>query len=127
MKPIRVFNRTMHRKMWNWLAEHPLCSKSEWPGLKQLFTRQQDSFDEHYYCAASCTAMCTWVNLTEPLCRRRCPLDWGESGVCYGEGSLYRAWQALNDRGYACQTTEICRHIAELSVRESPDFITIII
>lgn len=127
MKPIRVFNRTMHRKLWNWLAEHPLCSKGDWPGLKQLSTRQRDSFDEHFYCAACCTAMCTCDTLTVSLCSRSCPLDWGESDVCYADGTLYDAWHTLKDKGYAGQTTEICRHIAELPIKESPDFITIII
>lgn len=127
MKPIRVFNHTLHKQMWNWLANHPDCEKEEWPGLQALPEKQIMEFAMYHYCCFAC-----WVAGNDDRNTRRdmgaicksCPLDWGAE-ACWDDGELYDAWIFAG-----CDYDErkdIARQIAELPLKENENFITITI
>lgn len=120
MKPIRVFNRTLHRKLWGWLAEHPGAEKCDWPDFKNLPAATQDAWRCHCFCFAcvACDKRC-----------ERCPLDWGHA-KCVSPGTIYNKWFCathFNNTDNLELIQELAVQIANLPVKEYDDIVTIVI
>lgn len=88
MMPILVFNLTLHRKMWSWLAEHPECDEDDY---FRVYKIEKIPHACSYACESleplvdySCAEAV--INSSKSLCKNFCPLDWGETS-CYK--SLY--------------------------------------
>lgn len=115
MKPIRVFNHTLHKKLWLWVAEHSANEPSEWDGWKTIPVK-----DYGYWFDFACYAV-------DRELRKdcvSCPLDWGEAGTCWQENGLLTKWEnALFTRDAKRYAWEI----ALLPIKECPDFVTIIL
>lgn len=82
-----TFNRTMHRTLWLYLADHSNCTKSR--ALENLgvpwYKRPKNSC---YACECA-------ISDNKDSCEV-CPIDWGEyNGVrlfCMDKPSLYKQW-----------------------------------
>lgn len=78
-----------HRKMWNWLAEHPDRDKSDYWELNSLEYPTGGCFLCHY----------SHQNERE-CCGEDCILDWGDTGGCMGNIfnlGLYKVYIELTD------------------------------
>ena len=62
-----------HRKMWNWLAEHPDMDKDDYLELNSLKRPTNECFLCHY----------SYQNNGEH-CGEDCIIDWGYTGGCIG-------------------------------------------
>ena len=80
MTPIRVFNRTLHRELWEWMANNPGSSKYKWPGWEALGV---DGW-QFYWCFACHTAGHTNEDFYNEMCSE-CPLEWGSKNPCGGK------------------------------------------
>lgn len=83
-----------HRKMWNWLAEHPDKDKSDYWELNSLECPTGGCFLCHY----------SHQNDGE-CCGEDCILDWGDTGGCMGSMfnlGLYKVY---------CELTGLLRDI----------------
>ena len=78
-----------HRKMWNWLAEHPDGDKGDYWGL--------NSFE---YPTGGCF-LCHYSHQNDgECCGEDCILDWGDTGGCMGSMfnlGLYKVYCELTD------------------------------
>lgn len=100
----KVFNRTLHKSLWYWLAENPKCTKDQWPGwisngwvverVVQLCFACEYTFDEYFGC-------------------RSCPIEWSSGKPCYD--AEYEQWEESVDPQ---ERTRLALVIAELPVRE---------
>lgn len=126
MKPIVVFNHTLHRKFWEWLAANPTSSKHEWPRLLKHTYEEQELLLNNAYCYA-----CVCVKLHRLNCSV-CPLDWGSS-MCAQNNTPYVRWAKLRERFFTihdCEEKEelldaISREalkVASLPLREIPGY-----
>ena len=77
-----------HRKMWNWLSEHPDKDKYYY------FERYKDSVHINNECF-----LCEYnFQSDEKHCGRDCIIDWGDAGGCVGENhklGLYEVYRQL--------------------------------
>lgn len=125
MKPIRVFNRTLHKELWNWLANNPGKNKHKWPGWEHFTEEELEIIDRDSYCFA-----CLCCSTIHVKCSygNNCPLDWKTTRTCTVDVSYYRRWlvESLiynNDN----LTKEYAKKVADLPLKENDKFITIII
>ena len=105
----KVFNHTMHKKLWNYLAENTIVHSEErassaigWSGG----ILPSDCFA----CDPELGLM-----IDEGQSRCECPLDWPPNEFncpCCGPNSPYKAWENV-------YTNELRRHFAE-QVRDLP-------
>lgn len=103
MKPIIVFNHTLHKVMWNWIAENPRSTKQSWvikEGHKHLNTKDKWNLNIHSNCFA-CVA-CKRKQITALMksrhglaCEDLCPLDWGNTVTCFEYPGLYNIYKML--------------------------------
>lgn len=76
-----------HRKMWNWLAEHPEKDKGDY--LKSNDFKYVD--DECFLCHYN-------HQNDEECCGEECIIDWGDAGGCMGSMfnlGLYKVYYEL--------------------------------
>lgn len=131
MKQIIVFNRTLHRKMWIWLSDHPDYGKSEWPGIKHLSERDRNMLSNHFNCFA-CAATGNIVNINEDIYNEKCnkcPLKWSAK-VCWEFGAEYEEYSHLISLGTAdadVMAMKVAKKIANLPVVEHPDVALVVI
>lgn len=136
MKPIRVFNRTLHKEMWNWLADNPFAEKSDWPGWERFNRIDRSILDRHFDCFA-CLANDFYMDpvfyrmddVEEQLIAKckTCPLEWG-TVRCADKGSPFYAWLDLFfEEENEEELSRLARQIANLPLRGCDDFATIVI
>lgn len=127
VKPIRVFNRTLHKELWTWLAEHPDCYKHDWPGWEKLTDEQLVTMLHNYMCFACFVAGNDdrYCDTLERETCEDCPLDWG--GCCLDDGGLFDMYGNAQGIGAFGNVEEYARQIAELPLKENDNFITIVI
>lgn len=82
MKPILVFNHTLHRELWDWMIRNKCTDKSEWPGWYEHGIDIRYA-SQHFLCFACMTAdnYEYYRNNGNPC--RNCPLDWGTEIKCH--------------------------------------------
>lgn len=73
-----------HRKMWNWLAEHPDMDKDDYLELNDFEYVENECFLCHY----------SHQNDGE-CCGEDCILDWGETNGCIGGSGSKRGLYGL--------------------------------
>lgn len=126
MKPIRVFNRTLHKKMWQWLADHPTKLKSDWLCIdnQKLTAEEQDILLKYHMCFA---CYCADYSIGNVDACKICPLDWGTNRSCYKDNNLFTAWVKLSMLSDPHLVSAVAEAIANLPVKEYDDIITIVI
>lgn len=136
MKPIRVFNYTLHKELWNWLADNPLEDKENWPGWEKYGIDLKEYSDCF---ACFCADKGPTPELEFHKCVH-CPLDW-PNGFCFPRHAqvtdaeyFFEEWvKAIDDYDgqnddYDRQNVEYyARKIANLPIKESDNFVTVVI
>jgi hypothetical protein len=79
----------LHRELWDWLAKHPSCDKSEWPGWDRDDTIISETYHRHSECFLCFYAFEHFGGCAEG---EQCLLDWGPAGFCLKSGSPYNIW-----------------------------------
>lgn len=93
---------SLHRSLWNWLADDPERCKHYWPGWKL-----HKEISTSHACCFACTA--------KRSCQD-CPIDWGEDedgfrNICFtSTDTLYKKWQYA----YGEEKSNYARQIAKL-------------
>lgn len=74
-----------HRKMWNWLAEHPDKCKSDYLELNNFGHINNDCF------------LCEYSNQNNGrFCDKDCILHWGNTNGCCEEGNILGLYEVYN-------------------------------
>ncbi len=68
--------RTLHKAMWQWLADNPTSKKGDWPGWIESGYASHQCFACHV-CGVRCSI---------------CPLDWPQGKDCSEMDGLYKQW-----------------------------------
>lgn len=83
-----------HRKMWNWLAEHP--EKPKWDYFKIHYEQFSHINNDCF--------LCEYDHQNEGgYCGEECIIDWGDTGGCMGTTSdlgLYKVYYELTSLFY---------------------------
>lgn len=104
----KVFQWTLHKELWYWLAENPGKSKDQWP-----------QWDFNGGTVDSVTMMCfacQYIKEHNTGCSQ-CPLVWSsELGCCggYNDEAEYSQWENCGDPQ---ERAELALTIAELPVK----------
>ena len=76
----KVFQHTLHRQLWMWLAENPEKTKDQWPSWKHIIDKP------YFHCWA-----CEYTIDPHLVCSE-CPVIW-KAERCEDKGSEYQQWQ----------------------------------
>lgn len=108
MQTDKIFEHTLHKELWNWLAENPQQRKDDWP-------RWEKNGGDIEYISSYCFA-CEYVDSLKQNCEA-CPLVWPDGcKCCTDDGALYDQWDSAE-----CNfklRSELALQIANLPVRE---------
>ena len=103
----------VHKRLWTWMAEHPLALRSAWPEWKSNGGSIPRMINDCSACAAA-----TRRSGESEICRY-CPLDWGRYAnrrkTCNAAGSLVARWWKLAK--LEVKTDEETQKISELALR----------
>lgn len=126
MKLIRVFNQTLHKELWNWLAKYPWKNKKDWPGWERFSKQDYELCEKNHFCFACISADADPRRVCDA-----CPLDWGETETCYEEDStVVDEWGLFSKFRYANSEEDAARWAEKIANRPLyPDdtLITIVI
>lgn len=96
----RYFNHSAHKALWNWLAKHPDCVKSLWPGWEHNGGKIRH---HRHWCLACGITDVTRNSLNNCHIECGCPLTgWGQER-CDHSGALFARWIFNNDSKLALQ------------------------
>lgn len=145
MKPIRIFNHTMHKELWQWIADNPSAYAQQWPGWYEYGISKNAARDFNFCTACACVGMTrTWqtqfcneythdygalLYVQRNLLCVHCPLDWGYSSedghqlCCWEEEGLHSNFENAYDFR---DIEEYALAIRDLPLREDQNFITIV-
>lgn len=122
----KVFDRTNHKKMWQWLAENPGKDKDEWPEWEFNGGSVPGALNDCFACEYTKDLYSDPWGKTRyvPDCNL-CPLVWLEEGeitqfMCEGEDSPYLLWMSFETEPctYPEELTEKALEVKNLPVRE---------
>lgn len=125
MKPIVVFNHTLHKKLWDWLAANPGRYKEDWPGWSGLDMAPYSICNDCFACEAV-NSLAIDVADTSWSCRY-CPLDWGKRGDCTKLFGLFDSWHDATADGDRRSAARLAGIIRDLPVREPEDIALVVI
>jgi hypothetical protein len=81
----------LFRRHWTWLVETGSIHKSHWPEWDFHIQRVQNNC---FLCEYINNIYGHWSNSTVDLNCTECPIDWGNSSICYQKPSgLFRLWE----------------------------------
>lgn len=106
-------HRTLHRELWQWLAENPGAYKADWPGWK-IYRHNKKAIETG--CWACAQAWRRHQGKADYFCTC-CPCDWNNNlGIshCLTWGSPYDLWHRATDQ---CNLVEASR--LALIIRDS--------
>ena len=111
-----VFNYTLHKEMWNWVAKQSRKSKCpswnrEWLDANGFGEMKNDCFACQY-----AQEKCLSVESEDTCICVYCPLEWGEYKQCREKDSLYEV--RSNAITYSPLWRECSLIVADLQVKE---------
>lgn len=105
---MKVFELTLHRILWNWLATNPLSEKSDWPE----WTYNGGSIEE---ILSDCFA-CGYADIE---CAK-CPLVWPEVRCCHSNKTyIFTQWDNSSDLK---ERSKLALIIANLPVKSNVEW-----
>jgi len=105
-----VFQHTLHKELWQWLADNPDKEKNEWP-------RWSSNGGDIGYVTARCFA-CNYNSDCVD-----CPLVWpdypdNEGDICGKDGSLFDRWLFTTGSSEGDKRSRLAEQIRDLPVKE---------
>jgi len=98
-------HRTLHRELWQWLAENPSQSKGNWPGWITYQHNLRANATQCWACAKAAQRSRIGLNHCS-----RCPCDW-QNNVKYNPclicGSSYDLWRRAKDCGNIAEASRL--------------------
>jgi len=80
---------SLHRELWNWLAENTEYEKKQWPGWKNIHEHIEDLC---FACKLAGTIQEKYKERRYHLCNY-CPLEWPNHKICAISNSLFQKWK----------------------------------
>ena len=101
----KVFQHTLHRKLWEWLGDNTDKTRDQW---HRWVFNGGDVENIDFDCFA-----CEYAGTCD-----KCPLQWTEKGNDCGDGGAWEQWNVMGVNGDKALRREFALHIAGLPVRD---------
>ena len=73
-----------HRKLWNWLYQHPSKRKEDYPKWERNGGNIPRMFNDCF--------LCEYARNLSLFCPEACPLEWPDGGCTAEPSKLFRRW-----------------------------------